>query len=325
MPATIRLTKDSCNGEEIANVTLQDSMHVYMLDSVRMKAIKKAKDTIYVHVTHDASYVGRVIYRNSIKWDAQRIDTTICQGMGLQLPDTTLTQTTVYPNDILFKKGDTLAATTYYLTVEEPMVQYDTLRLKASQLPYSYRNQIIPKDGWGDYTFTIRQAKRCDDIVNVHVEHVTVRQETVVDSTICLGKTVTYGGVTYDRDTVFRDSLWADQDTWMVRDITLHFTDPEIEYDTLYIPQEWFTSNGYWHSGYAIVIKGYGDTLIVKTKKNTCTRWIQLHIEPRSIGTDIDELPVSNIPVIKYLRDGVIYIRREGQEYDLLGRPVKKQ
>ena len=325
LPATIRMTKDSCNGQEIVNVTLQDSMHVYMLDSAKMKAIKKAKDTIYVHVTHDASYVGRVIYRNTLQWDAQRIDTTLCQGMGLQLPDTTLRQTTVYPNDILFKKGDTLSATTYYLTVEEPTVQYDTLRLKASQLPYNYRNQIIPKNGWGDYSFTIRQANRCDDIVNVHVERIVIREETEVNDTICLGMKATYGGVTYDRDTIIRDSLWADQDTWLVRDITIHFTDPEVEFDTLYIPQEGFTVNGYWDEGYGVLILGYGDTLIVKTQRNKCTRWLQLHIEPRSTGTDMDEIPVSDISAIKYMRDGVMYIRRGEQEYDLLGRPIQRQ
>ena len=325
LPANIRLTKDSCNGAEIANVTLQDSMHVYMLDSAKMKAIRTAKDTIYVHVTHDASYVGRVIYRNTIKWDEQRIDTTICQGMALQLPDTMLRQSTVYPNDILFKNGDTLSATTYYLTVEQPEMQYDTLRLKASQLPYNYNNQIIPKDGWGDYTYTFRQTNRCDNVVNVHVERIIIREETEVYDTICLGMKATYGGVTYDRDTVIRDSLWKDQDTWQVRDITIHFTDPETEFDTLAIPLEWFNADGYWDAGYGVLIKGYGDTLVVKTQRNKCTRWIQLHIEPRSIGTDINEVPVSDISAIKYMRDGVMYIRREGQDYDILGRPIKRQ
>jgi len=324
LPATIRLTKDSCNGQEIANVTLQDSMHVYILDSAKMKAIKTAQDTIYVHVTHDASYVGRVIYRNTLKWDSQRIDTTICQGMGLQLPDTTLRQSTVYPNDILYKNGDTLAATTYYLTEEQQEVLYDTLYYKASQLPTTYRNQYIPKNGWGDYTFTIHQANRCDDVVNVHVERIIIRKETEVYDTICLGMKATYGGVTYDRDTVIRDSLWEDQDTWLVRDINIHFTDPEVEFDTIAIPQEWFGPNGYWDNTYSINIYGYGDTLVVKAQRNKCTRWIQLHIEPRSIGTDIDEVPICNIQTIKYLRDGVIYILREGQEYDLLGRPIKR-
>lgn len=327
MPATIRLTKDSCNGEEIANVTLRDSMHVFILDSVRMKQIKTNKDTVYVHVTHDSSYVGRVVYRNSIKWDSQRIDTTLCQGKGLQLPDTTLTQSTVYPNDILFKRSDTLSVTTYYLTVEEPNEQYDTLRIKASQLPYSYRNQyIIEKDGWGDHTFTIRQSNQCDDIVHVYVEHVTTREETVVNDTLCMGKTATYGGVTYVRDTVIRDSLWADADTWLVRDITIHFTEPEMEYDTIAVAPSKMTDRGYFYQELAVFIKNYGDTLIVKTKKNTCTRWIQLHVEEGEEETHVD---IQSVPyeteACKYLRDGMIYIRREGQEYDLLGRPVKRQ
>ena len=159
----------------------------------------------------------------------------------------------------------------------------------------------------------------------MHVVHDTVRRETEVYDTLCLGVTVTYGGVTYSRDTVIRDSVWADADTWVVSDITIHFTEPELEYDTLGIPESWLTPNGYWESNYAILITEYGDILIEKKKKNTCTRWIQLHIEPRSVGVGIDEVPVSDIPVMKYMRDGVIYIRREGIEYDLLGRPVKKQ
>lgn len=323
LPGTIRLTKDSCNGEEIANVTLRDSMHVYMLDTTQMKAIKAAKDTIYVHVTHDSSYVGRVVYRNSIKWDDQQIDTTICQGKGLVLPDTTLMQSTVYPNDILYKKADTLAVTTYHLTVEEPEVLYDTLNYKAAQLPTTYRNQYIPKNGWGDYEFMIHQSNRCDDIVRLHVAHDTVRREIEVNDTLCVGRTITYSGVTYSQDTVIRDSIWEDADTWVVRDITIHFTEPELEFDTIAIPMEWLTPSGYWYSVYGILITDFCDTLITKTKKNTCTRLIQLHIKQRSIGVGIDEVPISDMPTVKYLRDGVIYIRREGHEYDLLGRPVK--
>ena len=324
-PGTIRLTLGSCTGTEIANVTLTDSLRVLVLDPVKMKAAKTANQSIFVHVTHPAGYTGRMIYRNTLKWDNQRIDTTLCQGKGLQLADTILYETTVYPNDTLWTVADTLSLTTYYLTIEAPTPIYDTLRLKANQLPYNYRNQIIPKDGWGDYDLTIHQANRCDERYLLHVEHLITKQETTLDTTVCLGKTVVFSDMTYTTDTVIRDSAWVDADTWAIRDISIHFTEPEIEYDTLYIPQEWFTANGYWHSGYAVLIKGYGDTLIVKTKKNTCTRWIQLHIEPRSIGTDIDAIPVSDIPAVKYLRDGVIYIRREGKEYDLLGRPIQGQ
>ena len=324
-PGTIRLTLDSCNGTEIANVTLADSLRVFVLDPTAMKAAKNANKSVFVHVTHPSGYVGRMIYRNTLKWDNQRIDTTLCQGKGLQLADTILYETTVYPNDTLWTVADTLSLTTYYLTVEAPTPVYDTLRLKANQLPYNYHNQIIPKDGWGDYDLTIHQSGRCDERYLLTVEHTIVQLETTLDTTVCLGKTVEFGGVTYANDTIIRDSAWVDADTWAIRDVTINFTEPELEYDTLSIPQEWFKANGYWSSEYGILIKGYGDTLIVKTKKNTCTRWIQLHIEQREIGTDINEVPVSDISAIKYMRDGVMYIRREGQEYDLLGRPVRNK
>lgn len=321
LPGNIRLTTDSCNGLEIANVILTDSTRVFIPDALQLKAAKNAGKSIFVHVTHPADYVGRINYHNQIVWDEQAMDTTICQGKSLQLIDTVLSETTVYPNDTLWKKGDTLSLTTYHLTIEPPTPVYDTLLLKAKQLPYNYRNQIIPKDGWGEYDFTIHQTDRCDERYLVHVEHDIVTRETTLDTTTCLGKTVTFGDVTYATDTVIRDSAWIDADTWAIRDITISFTEPEMEYDTIAIPASWFSNGRYWYGDLGVTLFGYGDTLIVKTKKNTCTRWIQLHIEEREISTDLDAVPQEE-QIYKYMRDGVMYIRREGQEYDLLGRPV---
>lgn len=324
-PGTIRLTLESCNGTEIANATLADSMRVMVLDPNVMKAAKTANKSVFVHVTHPSNYVGRMVYRNSIKWDNQRIDTTLCQGKGLRLQDTTLTQTTVYPNDTLWTVSDTLSLTTYYLTIEAPTPVYDTLRLKAKQLPYNYRNQIIPKEGWGDYDFTIHQAERCDERYLVHVEHDVVKTEMMVNDTLCMGKSVTYGDITYITDTVIRDSTWVDDDTWAIRDITIHFTEPEVEFDTVVVAPSKMTDRGYWYAELGVLVQ-YGDTLIVKTKKNTCTRWIRLHVEEGEEETHVDLQSVMyETQACKYLRDGVIFIRREGQEYDLLGRPVKRQ
>lgn len=324
LPCTLRLTTDSCNGPEIANVTLSDSMRVFIPDATTLKQIKQSNKSIFVHVNHDESYVGRIIYRNTIRWDEQRIDTTLCQGKSLQLADTVLNQTTVYPNDTLWKCSDTLLLTTYYLTIEPPTPQYDTLRLKANQLPYNYHNQIIPKNGWGDYDLTTRQSNQCDSRYLLHVEHDVVKQETVLDTTLCMGKTIVFGDVTYTKDTIIRDSLWANADTWVVRDVTIHFAEPEMEFDTVFVAPSEMTVNGYWYAGLGVLVREYGDTLIVKTKKNTCTRWIQLHVEEGEEVT-VDIPSVQNTEeTCKFLRDGVLYIRREGKEYDLLGRPVNR-
>ncbi len=324
-PATLRLTEGSCTGPEIANVTLSDSLRVYVLDPVRMRAAKTAGNSIFVHVTHPAGYVGRIVYRNTILWDEQRIDTTICQGKSLQLTDTVLTQTTVYPNDTLLKAGDTLSMTTYHLTIVAPEPQYDTLLLKAAQLPTTYRNQYIARNGWGDYDFTIHQVSKCDERYLVHVKHDIVTRETVVDTTVCMGKTITYGGVAYSKDTVISDSAWADADTWTVSSVTIRFSEPEEEFDTIAVPLSQMTASGYWYSGLGVLVKGYGDTLIVKTQKNKCTRWINLTVvvgEEPIDHTDLRDVPF-HTNACKFIRDGVLYIRRDGQDYDLFGRPVK--
>lgn len=293
-PGTIWLTEGSCNGTEIGRAQLSDSLHVFVLDSVRMKAAKKAGNSVFVHVAHDSTYVGRIMYRNTIKWDKQTIDTTICQGRGLKLVDTVLTQTTTYTKDTLWLKRDTLSLTTYNLTIEAPTPQYDTLRLKTKQLPYTYRNNIIPKEGWGDYDLTVHQADKCDERYLVHVDHNYVTKTTVVDTTLCLGKTIKINNVTYSRDTVIHDSVWtyaaatnSTPDTYTIRHITIHFAEPDVEYDTISVLPSKMTSRGYWYASLGMMVY-YGDTLIVKKKANTCTRYIQLHVDKSVIMTEAD-------------------------------------
>lgn len=277
-PATIRLTTDSCNGPEIANQTLSDSMRVMALDADMMKQIKSAGKSVFVHVSHDSSYVGRIMYRNTIQWNQQVIDTTLCQGMSLQLPDTALTQTTYYSGDVLWIAKDTLSMTSYNLTVTEPELQYDTLLLRAGQLPYVYRTKIIPREGWGDYDFLIHQPNKCDEHVMVHVVHKIDTVTTIVNDTLCEGKTVTYSGITYSKDTVIKDSIWANADTWQIRDITLHFTEPEIEFDTISVAPSKMSDRGYYYAALNVMVQ-YGDTFIIKTANNKCTRYIQLHVD----------------------------------------------
>ena len=293
-PSTIWLTESSCDGTEIGRTVLSDSMYVFVLDSVRMRAAKQAGNSVFVHVAHDTSYVGRIMYRNSIKWDKQTIDTTICQGKGLQLADTVLTQTTSYTKDTLWVKRDTLALTTFNLTVEAPTPQYDTLKLKYKQMPYTYHNHIIPREGWGDYDFMIHEADKCDEHYLLHVDHNYVTKTTVVDTTLCLGKTIKINNVTYSKDTVINDSVWtyasatnSTPDAYTIRHITLHFAEPDVEYDTISVLPSKMPRDGYWYAGLGVMVF-YGDTLIVKKKNNTCTRYIQLHVDKSVIMTEAD-------------------------------------
>ncbi len=324
--ATVWLTIDSCAGPEIGRAVLSDSMRVYVLNPDTMLAVKQAGKSVFVHVTHDSSYVGRIMYHNIIKWDVQTIDTTFCQGKSLQLADTILRETTTYSNDTLWKAGDTLALTNYVVTVTPPEARYDTLRYKAAQLPTLYRNQYIPKDGWGDYDFTISRAGQCDDRVLVHVIHDTVHTTMVINDTTCMGKIVTYGDVDYTTDTAFHDSAWVDADTWAIRDISIHFTEPEPEYDTVTVAPSQMTARGYVYNNDGVfALLQYGDTMIVKTKNNTCTRWIYITVlEGEEFVTEVEHLTLGK-KTYKYIRNGMLYIRREGKDYDLLGRPINRK
>lgn len=297
LPANFRMTKDSCNGPEIARFTLSDSMRVHVFNADTMKALRLAGDSIYVHVSHDSGYVGRVMYHNVIRWNSQVVDTVICQGKALQLADTVLRESTEYGGDTLWSKADILSLTGYRLTVEAPAPVYDTLRLKAKQLPYTYRNNIIPKDGWGDYDFTVHQTDKCDERYLLHVEHNFVTATTVIDTTLCLGKTITINNISYSQDTVIRDSVWTyaaatnnTPDTYTIRDIAIHFTEPETEYDTIAVPPTEMAKRGYYYYSALAAQVHYGDTLIVKKKNNTCTRYIQLHVDKNItiIEQDID-------------------------------------
>lgn len=325
LESTVWLTQGSCDGPEIGRMVMSDSLRVFVPDANAMKAAKNAGQSVFVHVTHDEGYVGRIYYHNRIVWDVQTIDTTLCQGIGLELADTVLYETTSYSNDTLWKGLDTLAMTNYNLTIEIPETQYDTLRLKAKQLPYNYRNQMIPKNGWGDYDLTIHRGGRCDEHVLLHVVHDSVRMSQVIRDTVCVGKTATYGGVTFTRDTALLDSMWVDADTWAVRDISVHFEEQAPEYDTISVKPSEFTANGYWYNELGMMVKHYGDTLVVKTKRNTCTRWIYLTVlqAEEGMSTDVREPAYPEAPY-KYIRNGVLYIRRDGKEYDLLGRPTKQ-
>ena len=103
-----------------------------------------------------------------------------------------------------------------------------------------------------------------------------------------------------------------------------------MEYDSINLTKSQIDSTGgYWYDSLEVMITAFGDTLIVKTADNECTRYIQLHveeeIEPEKPHEAIEEVLVPAAGAYKYLRDGNLYIRREGIDYDLIGRPIYRQ
>ncbi len=321
LPGTIYVTKNSCDGPEIGRSVLTDSLHVMVLDSVKMKAAYRAKDTLYIHVEHPEDYVGRMIYRPYIQWKKQVIDTTFCQGKRLVLHDTILTKTTVYTKDTLWTMGDSLACTTYKVTVIPPDTQYTTLKLFASQLPYLYNGTVIPKGGWDkDYYWFVHKTNQCDKLGYVHVERKFNIQHETIDTTICQGKGFAFGEHVYYTDTTTLDSAWLTQDLWAVDTIKLKIQTPETEFDTVTVTPSQMSA-GYVYKPYNIVLNQYGDTLVLAQQKGQCDRKIQITVlQGEDPTTSAEYLTNNQRSAGKFLRNGVMYIRRNGEEYDILGR-----
>ncbi len=322
-PGTIYITKDACDGPEIQRAVLTDSIYVMTLDADEIKAAKSANKSLFVHVEHPSNYVGRIVYRDNIIQKAQTIDTMLCQGIRLKLRDTTLVETTVYTKDTVWLGGDTLAWTTYNLTVTPPTPQYDTLRLSATALPRAYKGTYIPKDGWGDYEITQHQTNKCDELWLLHVEHKFTTRHGSIDTTVCHGRVYSYGSHTYLKDTTVVDSAWITPDIWSVDTISLQFVAPQLEYDTITLTPSQVQA-GYLYAPYNIAITQFGDTLLNATRQGQCDRQILLTVlQGEDTTTSSQYLMNNRCSAGKYIRNGIIIIRRNGHDYDLYGRKIK--
>lgn len=319
-PCQVWVTQGSCTGTEVARITLSDSTKLFFPDRTLIQRARQAGESLFFHFSHDADKVGRIRFRTNPRFVPQTIDTTTCQGLGLQLADTLLTQTTRYSNDTAWYKGDTVYVRTYNLTVAAPEPQRDTVRVKAAQLPMVYRNQeYIARGGYGNYDFTIHTVGQCDERYLLCVEHLTTHTSVTIDTTICEGKTFELNGLTYSRDTAMQSAGWIDEDTYADMDIRVSFSAPETEYDTVYVSPATM-AEGYFYEDANRWINAYGDYSCTITGKNQCTRQVELAVREQISTAVADTGQAMPLSRLYCAPDGTVYVVRNGKRYTLLGQ-----
>ena len=321
-PCHVWVTQGSCYGIEVARTTLSDSTKLFFPDKSLIQNARRAGESLFFHFDHASDKVGRIRFRTNPRFVPQVTDTTICQGLGLQLSDTLLTQTTRYNNDTAWHRGDTVYVRAYNLTITAPEPQRDTMRVRADQLPMVYRNQeYIAKGGYGDYDFTIHTAGQCDERYLLSVEHLTTHTSLSIDTTVCEGKTIEINGVAYSRDTTIQSAGWIDDDTYADMDIRISFSAPETEYDTVYVlPAD--MEEGYFYEEANQWIDAYGDYSYTITRRNQCTRRVELSVReqiPTAVADPRQTTPVSRLYCAP---DGTVYVVRSGKRYTLLGQTL---
>lgn len=142
-----------------------------------------------------------------------------------------------------------------------------------------------------------------------------------VTQTTCLGKTIELDLRTYARDTTFTDTLWVKEDTLQTREVSLQFTQPKLEYDTIRVSAN-DLRYGYRYTPSGTIIYQYGDTLVEIVKPKTCTRRIALTV--KRPGEAVDIIETGDPRTYKLIENGQLFIITDDRKYNVLGQPTKQ-
>ena len=159
----------------------------------------------------------------------------------------------------------------------------------------------------------------------------------------CYGKTIDVNLRTYSTDTTFVDTIWVARDTLNTQSVKLTFTQPNMEYDTVQVDSATL-QRGYRYQPSGTILYQFGDTVVEVVKPKTCTRRIQVTVEPKiTEQPPVVDPPVVDPPVVdppvdpnealddvtsatrkayKNIENGQLIIYIDDQRYNVLGQPI---
>ena len=321
MACHLKVTRGSADGEVVAEHDFLDSESHFYFDPMLLASVQASGESLYMHYTHDASAAGRIVTKDA-KASEVIEDVVVCQGKGLQLADTLLTEPTVYLYSAEWISNTKVQLNKYNLTFSAPEAQPDTIYVKSTDLPMYYRGQgYIPAGGYGDYDFTVVQEGECDERYLLHVVHQTSTEYATIDTTLCQGRSFVYKDQIYTTNTAFVDSTWLNEDVHQITSISVHFTAPEMEYDTVYATAAEL-AQGYYYAPADTYIYTAGAHVYEVVVPDECTRLIT--VEMVELPTSGLETPSLNEPSARMIiRNGVVLIQRADKIFTVLGEPVE--
>ena len=271
----LAITRGSCDGETIAEYDFTAEDGLFHFDSELLMDVRATGESLYAHISHDESVVGRISL-NEVKFVENLIDTVVCQGKEFRYEDFVTTESGVYVYDTVQVSEIKYKVYGYNIIFAEPEVEYDTIALKRSELPYLYREQYtIGVDGFGDYDVMIYNEGDCDEHVLLHVEHKFATIVSDQDTTLCKGKRFKYEGKNYVNDVTFVDSVWDNTlDTLYLNRLNVYFAPNDVVYDTLALTKA--EVSNYKYQG--ITINSFGDYSVVVYDEQYCSDTLYLHV-----------------------------------------------
>lgn len=269
----LKVTRGSCNGPIMAQTTLETD-DAYIIPAADIRQSLSNNEQIFLHFSHAANTAG-MVHCLAPEYEENYIDTLLCQGMGLELHDTLLTEPTIYTIDTTHAYANIYYINLYNLEFYEPDLQYDTLALYESQLPYLYRGQYAVTD-FGEYDVTIHTLGQCDEQYALSVFHKIDTIITVRDTALCYGAKFEYQNRLYTENVSFESTTWKNADTYLIDSLHVYFaTTPEIVYDTISVNER----------KYGRYFDTEGDfTFTAVNTTSGCVDSIILHVQPSLDG-----------------------------------------
>ena len=300
LPCHLRITRGSVDGAVIAEHDFVSAEAYYHFDMSLLSEVRAAGESLYMHYTHDAAAAGRII-TNEVFTNQLLTDIVICQGKSWEYAGQTYTQPIVIPYDTVWTSTISRDVYAYNLILEAPVLQYDTLALPTTQLPYIYHGQSIAN--YGDYELNIQSPGECDEHIMLHVKHHLTTITTSVDTTLCEGKTFEGpDGKNYVHDITFTDSIWQGQDTLYVNHLNVYFNAMDIIHDTLRLKK-----NELPIRLYGTIIREFGDYKFLTHDANLCPDSLYLHL--------CHDVAIRRDTVEKILCEGMVYEHTDGAVY----------
>jgi hypothetical protein len=118
--------------------------------------------------------------------------------------------------------------------------------------------------------------------------------------------------------------LWIDADTHLTQYISVGFTLPEIEYDTLLLTTSQL-EEGYYYAPADTILHEAGTYLWEILAYNECTRLIELYLEEKDDTlTQLNTIPLDATTQPKMvMKEGRVYLLVGNKKYTVLGEEIK--
>ena len=219
-------------------------------------------DSLYLHVRHDLTIIR------------DTVEKILCEGTIYTHTDGTVYTTSTVIADTVQTNPDTQTVTITVLQFVSNQLQYDTLYLRTTQLPYTYQGKTIATFGEHDLLF---EYGECDQPLHLTVIHQIDTIYQSVDTTLCQGIPYAHQGTLYTSDTIISQIDWTTPDTYQITTIAVHFTAPEAQPDTLALKT---TDLPYLYRGQE-TIANFGHYDLTISQDSLCDERYQLYVYHR--------------------------------------------